>query len=168
MQKKKFLQTTSKGVAPIIGLMIALIIGIGVAIPVVNTFTTRATSTFDQTNETHIDWNTTTDLTRALSGFGDGTEFTIQASSLAVYNSSDCSSGQLTLHTHYNLTGNGTDPTLAMSTVSKALVTPNYTCTTYTYFATTQYLTESVARTVVSNIVLIFSVSLLVITASVI
>lgn len=167
MNLKTITKTKSKGASPIVGILLAMIIGVGITVPVVNQFTERATTIYSMTNDSRIDWNDTVDYDKELGGFGDGTDFTVRMGTFHIYNSTDCSSTEWTLHDHYNVTLNGTTPTVSLSVLSRNTLTPNYTCAVYDYYSTDQYLSGGISRTILSNIVPLIATGMIVIGASI-
>lgn len=146
--------------------MIALVIGIAVTFNIVQDVSTKAATTFSVDNETVNVTRTATANSSALTGFVDGTDFTVLVSSIEVYNSSDCSTHEFTLDTDFAILNNGTSPVLNFTESTFVQESEQqFTCVVYDY-QSDSYISDSKARTIINLLPLLVAVVLLTATAA--
>lgn len=167
---KTKLKIGKKGVAvnALIGLFIAVMIGVAITVTVVSQQVTYSTSTYSAgnttANATNAD-NTTWQITM-VHGLPTGSEWTVlNDANLHVYNSSDCSTTEFTRNTDYVLLNNGTQTvTMNFTDAGQGKIGNVHLCTTYNY-RHGQYIDSSTARSLVGLFTVLVGVSLLAILA---
>lgn len=144
-----------------IGLMVALVIGIAVTFATVQTTSDKSTTIYSMANDTFNASTTTGNFTK-FKGFNDGSSFYMKISTLHLYNKTDCVTQEFTYGTDYVVLGNGTTPYLNFTNVGNAKRPAHtFTCAVYDYYDIT-YMSDSTARLIMRLLPLMVVVLLVV------
>lgn len=162
------MRTSNKGAAvmALVGLMVALVVGIAVAFQLINDTSVKSTTIYAVTNDT-FNASATTGNNTLFRCFNDNhaTNCVIDVSTITLYNNTDCASQPFTYTTTYLVLGNGTIPYINFTTLGNIARQNNFTCAEYNYRADT-YMSSASARTIVAILPLLFVVGILTTVAS--